>query len=410
MKKITTLFLFSGMISAGMGQSINFQPLNNSIPETLPTRINPHPPASPAAIDQVSAWFNYGREISLAVNSSAYYRNYLFPDSTVRANFTGGVSSVWKHSFGEILDPTSPYFPSYIDPEISYTVDSVGFWYRYYRFQNAADDTVVFQVFQNSKITFNQWNAQSADPDTPYAYVSYSNVLRKGLSPNLEVKVPINFNDTVSGNFVRFLAIPVNITVPAGEKIAATFTYFPGNPFNINDTIDPLIVPPAINQINALTVFDYKDSAKTLEENIYNNEMMVPTTVRYNYNTQNWNGKYIPGTSWNAGYYNMDMEFKITTINLSSQEIRGGLRSAQIFPNPVLKGRDAGLKFFIEKDRKVKCSVYDITGKTILVTDEKSYPQGNNFISLSTSQLKSGVYLCKISGEDFSVVKKLIIF
>ena len=63
-----------------------------------------------AKANQSSGWYNFMREIMNISSDMPYYRNYLFPDSTVQSEFSNGMGYVWLHSLGQVLDPTSNYF------------------------------------------------------------------------------------------------------------------------------------------------------------------------------------------------------------------------------------------------------------------------------------------------------------
>ena len=67
--------------------------------------------------DQITAWYNYGRSVSAMFENSDYFRNYLFPDSTVLARFGDGdggtlMAPVWKHGFGQVMDPYTEMWES----------------------------------------------------------------------------------------------------------------------------------------------------------------------------------------------------------------------------------------------------------------------------------------------------------
>src|SRR5687767_15002893 len=61
----------------------------------------------------VSEWYNYGQMIDAAGGDVDYFRNFLFPDSTVLVEFSDGMGPVWKHSIGEAMDPSSYAFDLY---------------------------------------------------------------------------------------------------------------------------------------------------------------------------------------------------------------------------------------------------------------------------------------------------------
>jgi len=76
----------------------------------------------------------------------------------------------------------------------------------------------------------------------------------------------------------------------------------------------------------------------------------------------------------------------------------------EIYPNPV---KD---KFKI-KSQKLKAEsatieLFDLNGRQIL---EKHIPAGRETVEINVSHLKSGVYYCKISTDEYSTTKKLII-
>ena len=146
MKKIIYLSLF--LLLANLS---NLKAQHNLKSEVIPTSLTEQPWANEAREETknvCNGWYNYGHEMYLiSGNTLPHYRNYLFPDSTVKANFSTGVDHVWKHSFGEVLDPTSTFYSCPVDIGDSYNLDSVGIWYRYYRFQHAAPDTLVVQFF-----------------------------------------------------------------------------------------------------------------------------------------------------------------------------------------------------------------------------------------------------------------------
>jgi hypothetical protein len=338
---------------------------------------------------QTSEWYNYGQAIYDLGGNVSYFRNFLFPDSTVQVEFSTGMGSVWKHSLGQVLDPTSTLFfnNTPLLATDDYSLDSVRFWYRYFRFQTAAPDTVVIQIYKHNRHTFNTFSTSGA----PYAYVNYNYNMRKGATPDLEVTVLLTDADTAM-DAQRTIEIPVNIIVNPDEKISATITYFPGNPFNVGDTIDTYMTSPPVNQINAFVAYDFRDNDKTIDAGEYNNQLNASSDVRYNISTNNWNGKYIPGTAWNAGFYHLDMDFKVTSNPVSVNEIEGSDFTVVLYPNPAansLTVRSSTLK--IER-----VEIIDVIGKTIF----SQQSSGSNRQTIDVSALTEGIYFVKVTGND----------
>ena len=77
--------------------------------------------------------------------------------------------------------------------------------------------------------------------------------------------------------------------------------------------------------------------------------------------------------------------------------------NAQVFPNPMME--KAKLSFYAKQYGIVRISIFDISGKKILQTNDK-YNQGTQIFELSG--LKQGVYFINISGENYYYNVKLI--
>jgi hypothetical protein len=356
------LLMVSGL-SAQQGDMLNHK-------GDIPEKIQQFDMNQNAKLNQSSDWFNYMREIMNIATAMPYYRNYLFPDSTVMAEFSNGISSVWKHSVGQVLDPTSNYFlfdATKISKAANYTLDSIALPYRYYRYQTGKPDTLVIQIFKQNQLTLNSWPSGWSLPRS-YAYPPYDPVARKGASPFKEIVRILDIDDTAV--FAqRFIEEEINVSVAPDEIIAVTFTYFPGNPFNVGDTIDPLMIPAPGNKINCFTFFDSRDDTKILDSGFYNHGLNASTVVRYNLSTNGWNGKYIVGPAWNTGTHHIDLYNRLTfddyrgIADLKEQNV------LSVYPNPAatdltveyrVKGADqAVLEFTNMLGSKVKTEILD---------------------------------------------------
>ena len=349
---------------------------------------------------QTSEWYNYGQSIYDMGGNVNYFRNYLFPDSTVVFEASSAMSSVWKHSLGQVLDPTSFNFLTNtpLSATQDYTLDSVRFWYRYFRFQSGAPDTVVIQIFKHNRHTFNTFSTSGA----PYAYVNYNASIRKGATPDMEVTLLLTDADTAVGA-QRSIELPVYIYVAPDQNISTSITYFPGNPFNVGDTIDAYMSPAPVNQINAFVVYDFRDNDKTIDAGKYNNELNASIDVRYNMSTNGWNGKYIPGTAWNSGFYHLDVDFKVTSDPVSVNEITNDASATALFPNPAANEfRIKNSELNIES-----VDVYSALGKLI---SGQRFDTGNRQkeIRVDVSAFASGIYTVRIKTENGYSVKKFV--
>jgi hypothetical protein len=368
----------------------------------IPVAFERAPSANSATGGEISYWFNYGEDIWEIADAEggdvSYFRNFLFPDSTVLVEFSDGLGSPWKHSLGQVFDPVSPLF-SVLSPEVNqftpYTLDSIGFFYRYYRFQDSAPDTLIVQVYENDKIGFQPdpgWTSGAS-----YATVDYDYQSRIGDNPSHQYTYLLTNDDTISTT-QGYLTFPVNIPVAAGEKVAATITYIPGNPFNTGDTLDVYVEPAPTIQRNAFVVYEYRDNDFNLEPEFYNNQLNATTDVRYNINANGWNGSYIPGTAWNAGFYHLDMGFLITFTPSSVEE--NSTHRINLYPNPA--DDNITLAFSATENEIINVSVLDVSGREVYSTNESYHSPNLKHFVLQTETLTPGIYFCRVSGKSFT--------
>lgn len=351
----------------------------------------------------VSEWYNYGRTIMNNGGNCQYYKNYLFPDSTVKANFISHVSGVWKHSYGQVCDPSSPALDSntLIDPFAAYSLDSISLHYKYYRFQNQAPDTLLFQIYKNDRIDFFE---NPFSDSRSIARVNYNYLLRKGDTASYEFKVLLDNNDTTTLN-QKTMYLPIGINVDAGQKIAAVVTYFPGNSFSIGDTIDPNL--PAVNRMNAFAVYDFKDFGNTYNKYYYNNGLIATNEVRYNFDTLGWNGKYIPGTAYSNGYYHLDMGFKLTSNTVGFKQVSSSDLKINLFPSLVTENENSILQIQSNKMQNAEIVMTDVSGNCIYEFST-SIQEGTNKISLPVNYFNAGIYFVKIKVNEQMQMLKLI--
>ena len=397
-------YLFSvSLLLLNLSVALAQVPLLMQTNEVEENYINTSPAATMSNRQYVSEWYNYGRTIKNQGGNCLYYKNYLFPDSTVKADFSGSMAGVWKHSYGEVCDPSSPSLinNTLIDANASYSLDSISLQYRYYRFQNQAPDTLVFQIYKNDRIEF------SADPwndNRSWARVNYNYQLRKGDTASYEYTILLNYSDTSTAT-QRTIYLPVGINISAGQKVAATVTYFPGNNYSIGDTIDPTIV--ATHRINAFAIYDFKDKDITDNKYFYNNGLLVTNEVRYNYDTLGWSGKYIPGTAYSSGYYHVDMAFKLTSNEVGINESQPSAFDINIFPAVVIEGENSIVQIQSTFSGNAQVCIVDLSGKKVF-EKYSSIQSGTNKILLRTETISSGMYLVNVELNGIKQALKLI--
>lgn len=341
--------------------------------------------------DSVAVWLNYFETIgSRGGLPSSYFRNFLYPDSTVKANFTNSVGHIWKHSFGQVLHPNLDIWGEYNGPEIGrfspYRIDSITIYYRYFRF-NDVEDKLVIQYYDDSKIRTNydpNWKSGAS-----YSTVAYDYMERKGAEPTKEIVYDLTQSDTVGMRYQGSITLPLKTELTTGLS-AVTVTFFPGKEAALGDTIDVYTFPDTYNKVNAFVAYDRRDELPYVAPGNYNNGLMVTQSVRYNESENGWNGSYQPGTSWasNSGIYHFDMDFKIV-YDPENNSVGDLSDQLAVYPNPAVDQ----LNVQVDQFSDYTATVYDLQGKAVLVEG----PLVSNVLDIS--DLPKGMYQLQLEKD-----------
>ncbi len=106
----------------------------------------------------------------------------------------------------------------------------------------------------------------------------------------------------------------------------------------------------------------------------------------------------------NAGVINKGYPYLIYDFNSAVENIPVEKQEFDIYPNPAISVINLHSALFIQQASDVE--IYDLNGRQLF---EKHILKGTESIELDVSHLPSGVYGCKLSTENNSVTKKLII-
>ena len=358
--------------------------------------------------DTFTAWVNQAAILNDQGGAGSYFRNYLYPDSTVDVMFNNGMGPVWKHSFGQVLDLADALWfdiegVSVADSE-AYSLDSVALYYRYFRWNDNVPDTLIMQVWDDDEVVTVKdpgWMSGAS-----YARVDYDYMQRKGANPVMETTYLLENKDTAGFDAQRRLVLPVGLPFDTGQ-VAVTFTFFPGHPSQEGDTIDVYNVGNVHNKVNAMIVYEFRDEVPYVVAGEYNHGLVVTRTVRYNINTNGWNGDYIPGTSWasSSGIYNFDMDFKVTYVKHPEPEDPTAID--EIESNSfVLKPNPATSHVSIEGEwlKDSEYIVHDLSGRSVL---QGRFSSNEN--RLNVEALPSGSYIIRIANARGSSFQRLLI-
>lgn len=333
-------------------------------------------------------WMNYGRFMNNDVNApGSYFRNYLYPDSTVQTNFSSGLGYVWKHSIGQVIDPYAKIYSDYsylkIGQWTTYTIDSIGIIYRYNRF-NDVGDYLMLQIYETESLTLvenSNWQSGAS-----YGYAPYDHTRKMGANGAYkEIRYDLSQTDTAVTS-QRVLPFEINSKEFNGP-VSIVVTFFPGQEATLGDTIDYINFPDVKNKVNAFLAYDYTDELPYVEVGNFNMGQMVTTSVRYNTNDNGWNDKYIPGTSYASSgrIYSYDMAVKIS-FNSQGIGINELEESGFAYPNPAQN-------FIKIAAENLRYEIFDLNGKTL---DAGITLDGQ----INIEQLKSGLYVIQINDNQ----------
>ena len=83
--------------------------------------------------------------------------------------------------------------------------------------------------------------------------------------------------------------------------------------------------------------------------------------------------------------------------------------SFSVFPNPSGQGQAVSLQLNAKEAFTADVQVFDNTGRLIGLQTQ-NFAVGNQVLNIPTTELQSGVYFVKLSGEQLNVTRKLLIF
>ena len=94
-------------------------------------------------------------------------------------------------------------------------------------------------------------------------------------------------------------------------------------------------------------------------------------------------------------------------IQAIGSEIPSEYKLYQNYPNPF--NPETKVKFDVKENSFVTIKIYDMLGKEVATIANEQMPAGRYVIPFNASNLSSGIYYYKISANDFSEVKKMIV-
>ncbi len=116
--------------------------------------------------------------------------------------------------------------------------------------------------------------------------------------------------------------------------------------------------------------------------------------------------------SWNLGEQDIQIWFDDISLSLTQQSFVNVFDNKfKIYPNPF--NSIASISFETEKDSDVEVHIYNVKGQLVRTLISSKLKSGKNTINWDSKDnsgniCSSGVYICRIKTNDFSVSKKII--
>ncbi len=366
-----------------------------------------------------SAWFNQVDFLEFVTpGTPAYDIMPVFPDSTIILGFATGNVPVYQyiHKAANYMDPSFMAQQSIItDKFATYTIDSVSVGYLYERnTANSITDSLIIQIIGENHAL--DWDlATTIYQDIEFNYPSLT--LKASVPQLKRISIPLTINDTCSGGIYKQIKAATSGIAPQtnSKKIGAVISFKPGYTWNITDTLYG-------NSKNVFWIISAEQngdgggagtdptpwgtpSDPTSDMNM---SYIMHKSVRYNQNTQGWNGYYLPTYAYTTpfGYESHDIGYRLSVSITGVKELEEkGFALAQNSPNPF--SGTSTVDFELAKNATSSVfTITDVTGK-VISTEKAPTTAGKHSIKLGS--LSNGLYFYSLNVDGKTLTKKMIV-
>ena len=91
----------------------------------------------------------------------------------------------------------------------------------------------------------------------------------------------------------------------------------------------------------------------------------------------------------------------------SQKNLKKDQQTISIFPNPI--DEKGNIKIILEEPTDLKIEFFDLTGKKVMEIKKNYLESGEQLIEFRAKELKEGIYLCKISANNWEKAQRMII-
>jgi hypothetical protein len=97
----------------------------------------------------------------------------------------------------------------------------------------------------------------------------------------------------------------------------------------------------------------------------------------------------------------------VTGIEANANTVPLTYNMAQNYPNPF--NPTTRIDFSLKESGHVNLSIYDVLGQEVMKVVDKHMKAGKHWLTLKAQNLSSGIYFYKLSVNDFTAIKKMML-
>lgn len=332
----------------------------------------------------------------------------IFPDSTIIWGFQFNTNPVFanKHGIADVICPSRTP-AGWLNDWGKVTIDSISVGYNYVRNTGSAIvDTIYADILSlnGTQFGYNDLNNNDAYDVGEF----YHNIIpHTGNTDELDpqavrrtdtILLTSQFETAASG--IQYFKWDVNDTVNGGEQYGVYFRFRPGYEWNAgNDTL---------SKYNKLSFVVRKQEANQSIQQLWPDKSGFCTYVndkstRYGYGI--FANSLIPGVVADANYIaeHMYILYKLTTQELSIQDLPDNFNNLKIFPNPVAASQPINIVLNLQEETPLDIELLDLNGKTVLVKKINGL-KGQHTYQVNFSNIPTGYYSMIINGYSSKIV------